>query len=75
MESIIHIALQQEALPMIMDVKKNIEEGDLNPTFMDLDHLMLMKINVKMATTEMQRLGYLGSNFLVSMALVILMYI
>ena len=50
---------------MIMDVKKIIEQGDLNPTFMDLDNLMLMKINVKMATTEMQRLGYLRSNFLV----------
>ena len=53
------INLHQEALPMIMDVKKNIEQGDLNPTFMDIDHLMLMKINVKMGTTVMQRPSYL----------------
>ena len=37
---------------MIMVVKKNIEEGGINPTCMDIDHLMLMKINVKMATID-----------------------
>ena len=56
---VILIDLHQEALPMIMDVKKNIEEGDLNPTSMAIDHLMLMKINVKMAITVMQRPSYL----------------
>ena len=52
------IDLHQEALPMIMDVKKNIEEGDLTPNFMAIDHLMLMKINMKMAITVMQRQSY-----------------
>ena len=59
MESVIIIDLHQEALPMIMVVNKNIEEGGLNPSFMDIDHLMLMKINVKMAITVMQRPSYL----------------
>jgi len=36
MESVIIIDLHLEALPMIMVVKRNIEEGDLNPTFMDI---------------------------------------
>ena len=75
MESIIIIDLHQEALPMIMAVKKNIEEAGLNPTFMDIDHLMLMKINVKMATTVMQRPSSLRSKFLVAMGIVILMCI
>jgi len=52
-ESVITIDLHLEALPMIMDVENTIEEGDLNPNFMDID-LMVMKINVKMAITEMQ---------------------
>jgi len=58
-----------------MVVNKNIEEGGLNPSFMDIDHLMLMKINVKMATTVMQRPSFLRSKFLVSMGIVILMCI
>ena len=37
MESVIIIDLHLEALPMIMAVKRNIEKGDLNPTFMDID--------------------------------------
>jgi len=69
------IDLHQEDLPMIMDVKKNIEEGDLNPNFMDIDHLMLIKIKMKMATTVMQRPSFLRSKFQVSMGIVILMCI
>ena len=68
------IDLHLEALPMIMAVKRNIEEGDLNHTFMDID-LMLMKIDItmKMAITKTQRLSSLRSKFLVSMGIVILM--
>jgi len=57
-----------------MVVKRNIEEEDLNHTFVNID-LMLMKIDatMKMATTKMQRLGSLRSKFLVSMGIVILM--
>jgi len=74
MESVIFIDLHLEALPMIMAVMRNIEEGDLNPTFMDID-LMLMEIGitVKMATTKTQRLSFLRSKFLVLMGIVILM--
>ena len=74
MESALLINLPLEVLPMIMVVKRNIEEGDLNPTFMDID-LMLMEIDVtvKMDITKTPRLSFLWSKFLVLMGIVILM--
>jgi len=66
--------LHLEVLPMIMAVKRNIEEGDLIPTFMDID-LMLMEIDVtvKMDITKTPKLSFLWSKFLVLMGIVILM--
>jgi len=60
MESVILIDLHQEVLPMILVVKRNIEEGDLIPTFMAID-LILMEIDitVKMAITKTPRLSFL----------------
>ena len=74
MESVILIDLHLEALPLIMAMKRNIEEGDLILTFMDID-LMLIEIDitVKMATSKTPRLSFLWSKFLVSMGIVILM--
>ena len=76
MMGIIDIDLQQELLQMILAVKKTIGEGELHPNFMDIDITTKGRdITMEMASTKMQRLGYLRSSFLVLMALVILMYI
>jgi len=57
-------------------VKKTIGEGGLHPNSMDIDITTKGRdITMEMASTKMQRLGYLWSSFLVLMALVILMYI
>ena len=45
MESVILIDFHLEVLPMIMAMKRNIEEGDIITIFMDID-LMLMEIDI-----------------------------
>ena len=76
MMDIIHIDLHQEVLQMTLAVQKTIGEGELHPNSMDIDITTKGRnITVEMDTTKMQRLGYLRSSFLVSMALVILMCI
>ena len=60
MESVILIHLHLEVLPIIMAVKRNIEEGDIITIFMDID-LMLMEIDitVNMDITKKPRLKFL----------------